>query len=96
MLTDLRVEQKNRAKELIEDFMIAANQATVSYLNGKGVPLLPPHPALSLNAGSGLSRWPPVGASSYPRSRTRVRSNRSSSRAGRPTPSDFRICHWPS
>ena len=38
MLTDLRVEQKNRAKELIEDFMIAANQATVSYLNGKGVP----------------------------------------------------------
>ncbi|MEK7235362.1 MAG: ribonuclease catalytic domain-containing protein, partial [Nitrospirota bacterium] len=27
VLTDLRVEQKNRAKELIEDFMIAANQA---------------------------------------------------------------------
>jgi exoribonuclease R len=38
ILADLRVEQKNRAKELIEDFMIAANQATVSYLNGKGVP----------------------------------------------------------
>jgi len=38
VLTALRVEQKNRAKELIEDFMIAANQATVSYLNGKGVP----------------------------------------------------------
>ena len=37
-LTGLRVEQKNRAKELIEDFMIAANQAAVSYLNGKGVP----------------------------------------------------------
>ena len=37
-LIDLRVEQKNRAKELIEDFMIAANQATASYLNGKGVP----------------------------------------------------------
>ena len=37
VLTDLRVEQKNRAKELIEDFMIAANQATVSYLRGKGV-----------------------------------------------------------
>ncbi len=37
-LTDFRVEQKNRAKELIEDFMIAANQATASYLNGKGVP----------------------------------------------------------
>ncbi len=38
VLTDLRVEQKNRAKELIEDFMIAANQATASYLTGKGMP----------------------------------------------------------
>ena len=38
LLTGLRVEQKNRAKELIEDFMIAANQATASYLKAKGVP----------------------------------------------------------
>ena len=38
VLTDLRIEQKNRAKELIEDFMIAANQATASYLMGKGMP----------------------------------------------------------
>lgn len=38
VLTDLRVEQKNRAKELIEDLMIAANQASASYLKGKGVP----------------------------------------------------------
>ncbi len=38
VLTGLRLEQKNRAKELIEDFMIAANRATVSYLKGKGVP----------------------------------------------------------
>jgi exoribonuclease-2 len=38
VLADLRVEQKNRAKELIEDFMVAANQATVSFLRGKGVP----------------------------------------------------------
>jgi exoribonuclease-2 len=38
VLIDLRVEQKNLAKELIEDFMIAANQATVSYLKGKGIP----------------------------------------------------------
>ena len=38
VLTALRVEQKNRAKELIEDFMIAANQATASYLKEKGVP----------------------------------------------------------
>jgi len=38
VLTGLRVEHKNRAKELIEDFMIAANQATVSYLKGKRIP----------------------------------------------------------
>ena len=37
VLTALRVEQKNRAKELIEDFMIAANQATAAYLKSKGV-----------------------------------------------------------
>lgn len=38
VLTELRLEQKNRAKELIEDFMIAANRATVAYLKEKGVP----------------------------------------------------------
>lgn len=38
VLTGLRVEQKNRAKELIEDFMIAANQATAAYLRHAGVP----------------------------------------------------------
>ena len=38
VLTDLRIEQKNRAKELIEDFMIAANQASAAYLKSKGIP----------------------------------------------------------
>ncbi len=37
-LIELRLELKSRAKELIEEFMIAANQATASYLSGKGVP----------------------------------------------------------
>ena len=40
ILTDLQVEQKNRAKELIEDFMIAANGVTARYLKAKGVPSL--------------------------------------------------------
>jgi exoribonuclease-2 len=35
-LTDLRPDEKNRARELIEDFMIAANGATARYLEGKG------------------------------------------------------------
>ena len=39
-LSDLRPEEKNRAKELIEDFMIAANAATASFLKGKGFPSL--------------------------------------------------------
>ena len=38
VLTALKVERKNRAKELIEDFMIAANQATAAYLKSHGVP----------------------------------------------------------
>ncbi len=35
-ITDLRPEEKNRAKELIEDFMIAANTVTARYLDRHG------------------------------------------------------------
>jgi VacB/RNase II family 3'-5' exoribonuclease len=35
-LADLRPDEKNRAKELIEDFMIAANGVTAKYLEQKG------------------------------------------------------------
>jgi VacB/RNase II family 3'-5' exoribonuclease len=35
-LEDLRPDEKNRAKELIEDFMIAANGVTARYLEQKG------------------------------------------------------------
>ncbi|MCG6534999.1 MAG: RNB domain-containing ribonuclease, partial [Syntrophales bacterium LBB04] len=37
---DLQVEEKNRAKELIEDFMIAANGVTARYLSSKNFPSL--------------------------------------------------------
>jgi len=40
LLADLRPDEKNRAKELIEDFMIAANGVTAKYLEGKGFPSL--------------------------------------------------------
>ena len=36
VLCDLRVDEKNRAKELIEDFMIAANGVVARYLESKG------------------------------------------------------------
>jgi VacB/RNase II family 3'-5' exoribonuclease len=40
VLADLLPDEKNRAKELIEDFMIAANGVTAKYLEAKGVPSL--------------------------------------------------------
>ena len=39
-LADLLPDQKNRAKELIEDFMIAANGVVAKYLDAKGLPSL--------------------------------------------------------
>ncbi len=39
-LQDLKVERKNRAKEIIEDFMIVANSATAKFLKDKGYPSL--------------------------------------------------------
>jgi len=39
-LKDLRQEERNRAKEIIEDFMIAANGVTARFLQGKKVPSL--------------------------------------------------------
>jgi len=35
-IVDLRLQEKNRARQLIEDFMIAANGVTARYLAGKG------------------------------------------------------------
>jgi VacB/RNase II family 3'-5' exoribonuclease len=39
-LTDLQADRKNRATELIEDFMIGANGVTARYLERKGFPAL--------------------------------------------------------
>lgn len=39
-ITDLRPDEKNRATELIEDFMIAANGVTARFLDRKGFPSL--------------------------------------------------------
>src|SRR6266568_5041082 len=39
-LADLLPDEKNRAKELIEDFMIAANGVTARYLEKRGLPSL--------------------------------------------------------
>jgi VacB/RNase II family 3'-5' exoribonuclease len=39
-IQDLRVEETNRAKQIIEDFMIAANDVTARFLEGKNGPSL--------------------------------------------------------
>ena len=39
-LQDLQVDERNRAKDLIEDFMIAANAVTARYLTSKWMPSL--------------------------------------------------------
>jgi exoribonuclease-2 len=40
VLSDLRADDKNRAQELIEEFMVAANGVTAAFLSGKGFPSL--------------------------------------------------------
>ena len=40
LLTDLRIEDKNRAKELIENLMIAANGAVAAFLSDRKLPSL--------------------------------------------------------
>lgn len=39
-LSDLRPDERNRAKDLIEDFMVAANGVTARFLESKGFPSL--------------------------------------------------------
>ena len=39
-IRELNVEKRNRAKDLIEDFMIAANGVTARYLSSQKVPSL--------------------------------------------------------
>ncbi len=39
-LSDLVLDQKDRAKQIIEDFMIAANGVTAKFLDGRGFPSL--------------------------------------------------------
>ncbi len=39
-IQDLQVDETNRAKEIIEDFMIAANDVTARFLHGKKIPSL--------------------------------------------------------
>ena len=63
VLADLLPDEKNRAKELIEDFMVAANGVTARYLERKGIPVAAPRAARPRSAGTGSWRSPPSRAS---------------------------------
>jgi len=76
VLADLQPDEKNRAKELIEDFMIAANGATVKYLIGKGFASLR-RVLRSPERWGASSRSPRKRASACPRNRVPARSRSS-------------------
>ena len=52
VLADLRPETKNRARELIEDFMIAANGVTAKYPGARGLRVAAARPPLARALGS--------------------------------------------
>ena len=91
-----RSRGKNRAKQIIEDFMIAANGVTARYLEAKRFPSIrrvvrtPKRWDRIVAARAGTRR------ARCPRSRTRPRSTRFSSSREPPIPCASPICHWPS
>ncbi len=69
VLTNLEADTRNRARDIIEDFMIGANGVTARYLASKGVRRCCASSAFP-SAGIGSSSWPPSTAPSCPRSPT--------------------------
>ena len=87
---DLRPDQKNRAKELIEDFMIAANGVTARYLAEEGIAVAAPRAAHAEALGPHRRSWPRSSATRCRREPDAARARRLSWRsAGRPIPMRF-------
>ena len=82
-IRDLEVEEKNRAKEIIEDFMIAANGVTARYLAARNS-LRSAAWCARPNAGTGSSSLPRNTGSSCRRTRIRQRWMSFSSRRKQP------------
>ena len=57
-IRELEVEQKSRAKDIIEEFMIAANGVTARYLSSRKFPSLRRVVRTPINDGNGLSKLP--------------------------------------
>jgi ribonuclease R len=86
-LSNLRPDLKNRARDLIENFMIAANGATAQFL---GRSVIAPTCCAFPSAGTALPPWPPAWGSAYrphrapPRSKQFLTSRRQADPAGFP------------
>ena len=89
-LSDLEVERTNQAKELIENFMIVANEVTARYLEAKRFPSLR-RVLRSPDAGRESSSWRQVWAGICPRSPTQVHWKSFCRSRRRPTQFDFLI-----
>ena len=83
-IRDLEVEGKNRAKEIVEDFMIAANGVTARYLAARRHSLPSAVWYARRNAGTGSSSWPGNTASGCRPIQIRSRSMSFSSRPKQP------------
>src|SRR5713226_836939 len=90
VLADLRPDEKNRARELIEDFMIGANGVTAKYLESKAFPSLRRVLRSPVRWGASSS-WPQASGDTCRRLPARRRSKPSSLGAARPFPAGSRI-----
>ena len=89
-LTELKLDAKNRARDLIEDFMIAANGVTARFLRAKDDGVAPARRPLAGALAADRRAGRRATATPCPPSPTRRRSRSSSREGGRPTRSASR------
>ena len=94
-VVDIRQQVQNRARQLIEELMIATNTCTAQFLARGGVRRCGVSYARR-NAGNALPTWPGSSASRCRRRRIRARLKPFSPGATRPTRCASRTCRWSS
>ena len=92
VVKDLQVDASNRARDMIESFMIAANGVTARFLTAQRLGLDPPRRARARSGGRASSRSPPRTARRCRPSPTRARSKRSCAAQRAAQPETFPIC----
>ena len=88
-LVDLRADEKNRAKDLIADLMIAANGATARFLARARLPVAAPLPAVAAALGPHRGAGGAARRAAARGARSRWRSTASCARAAPADPAGF-------